>query len=67
MTNTPTPAPKPAKAKRRDAYIARATITIPIDTLNAESLASAIKAVRAIETTLPAGSSVELSATLGKV
>lgn len=66
MTNTPTPTPKPAK-RRKDAYIARATITIPIDTLNAESLATAIKSVQAIQATLPAGSNVDVSATLGKV
>ena len=61
------PDPKPAKTKRKDAYIARVTISIPLDMTNADSLAAAIKAVAAIEATLPAGASFKSEGSLGKI
>lgn len=63
-----TPLPIPAtKKKRQDAYIARVVVRIPLDMSNAESLALAIKAVEGIKTAMPAGTSVEIAGTLGKV
>lgn len=58
---------KEPKKKRADAYIARLTIAVPLDMSNADSLAHAIGAVKAIEATLPAGSTVEIAGSLGKV
>lgn len=66
MTAAPE-APKQPKTKRRDAYVARINITIPLDMANADTLSEAIKAVNAIEATLPAGSTCEVFGTLGKV
>lgn len=62
-----TPATKPAKTKRRDAYIARVTISIPLDMANADSLAEAIKAVAAIKDAMPDGTLIEQTASLGKL
>lgn len=58
---------KATKKRRTDAYVARLTISIPLDMANADSLAAAIKSVAAIEATLPAGSAVQLSGSLSKI
>lgn len=64
---TPPPAQKPAKTKRRDAYIARVTISIPLDMANTDSLAEAIKAVASIKETMPDGTHVAQTVGLGKI
>lgn len=63
-------APAPVKApkkKRQDAYVARLTISIPLDMTSADSLAGAIKAVQGIKDAMPAGALVEISGSLGKI
>lgn len=64
---TPTPTAKPTRTKKTDAYVAVVKIKIPLDMANADSLAGAIKAVKAIEATLPAGSTCDVYGTLGKL
>jgi hypothetical protein len=66
--NPPTPAPAKTKTRRRDCYICRATISIPLNMADAESLSAAIKAADAIEASLPPGSKVTFASRgLGKV
>lgn len=64
MTATP---PKATRTKKTDAYVAAVKIKIPLDMDSADSLAGAIKAVKAIEATLPPGSSCDIYGTLGKL
>lgn len=62
-----TPAPKATKKKRSDALVARCTITIPLDTANPDSYANAVKAVSAIEKTLPAGATFKSESAITRV
>lgn len=55
------------RTPRKDAYCFTLRGKIPLDMTNADSLAGAIKAVAGIKDTLPAGSTVELTASLGKI
>lgn len=57
----------PARRKRAAAYVARITVTVPIDMTDAETLARAIEAVKGLGKHLPAGASVKIDATVGKV
>lgn len=63
----PTPSKAPRQA-RKDVYIARLVIKVPIDMTNSETLGAAIKAVAGIKNGLPEGSTVEHTAkpTFGK-
>lgn len=63
---TPT-STKPAKKKRHDAFVARVTITIPIDLADPDSVPSAVKAVAAIEKTLPEGAIFKSENTLSRI
>lgn len=63
----PVPEPAPAKRKRQDCYVAIIKASIPLDMLNADSLATAIKAVQGIKAHLPEGATVEIKGSLGKV
>lgn len=70
--HTPPPVPLPTsikatKRRRADCYLAAVKISIPLDMANADSLAAAIKAVSGIEVAMPAGSTVTVSGSLGKV
>lgn len=68
MTTTPAAPIKAPKKKRADAYLVRATISLPLDMSDAESLAKAIKAVDGLAAHLPAGTQIEFaSRTLGKI
>lgn len=68
MTAAPVTAAAPkAKKRRQDCYIARAVIEIPLDMANADSLSNAIKAVARIKDGLPAGASVKVDGSLGKM
>lgn len=72
MTHAPalvpvTPEPAPTKRRRQDCYKASVSISIPLDMLNADSLATAIKAVQGIKDNLPGGATVEIKGSLGKL
>lgn len=68
MTPAPATAPTKTRQARKDAYVVRLTISIPLDMKNADSLAEAIKAVAAIKDALPSGATVEsTSASFGKM
>lgn len=66
VTTPPAPEPK-TKTRRKDAYIARVSISIPLDMSDATSLAKAIEAVQGIKSAMPAGAQVEVTASLGKI
>lgn len=59
--------PAKPKVKRRDAYIARVTISIPLNMADPDSLPKAIKAVADIKDKLPADATVKIDAGLGKI
>jgi hypothetical protein len=63
---TPTPAKKP-KQKRSDAYVARLTVTIPLDMTKPECVADALKAIAAIGKSLPAGATFKSEGALARV
>lgn len=68
MTETASTPATPAPRKRRsDAYVARITITIPIDLSKPEVLTEAQKAVVGIEKTMPAGATVKIEAGMAKI
>jgi hypothetical protein len=67
MSPAPITDAKPAKTRRKDAYCATVKVKIPLDMLNADSLATAIKAVAGIKDHLPEGATVESVASLGKM
>jgi len=71
LDTQPTPAILPAKSakkRRAEAYVARLTVSIPLDMKDADTLAQAITAVAKIKDTLPPGSVVEtISASFGKM
>lgn len=66
---TPAPATAPTKTRqaRKDAYCFTVRGKIPLNMTDAATLSAAIDAVQAIEKTLPAGSTVEITATMGKI
>lgn len=56
------------KKKWKDAYIARVTISIPLDSANlAASLKAAEEAVGKIKDGLPAGAIIETTSSMGKI
>ncbi len=71
MTTTqpePVTTTKAPRKPRRDAYVARLTISVPLDMADSETLAKAVKAVAGVNGNLPHGSTVEVaSAGLGKM
>lgn len=67
MTNAAPAAAKPRK-KRTDAYVARATISIPIDSSDPASFQKAVEAIDGLLAELPSGSTMEFaSRSLGKM
>lgn len=65
----PTPAPaKPPKTKRKDAYIARVTISIPLDPLDRDAYNKAVDAIDGLAAELPTAATVEFTHRgLGKI
>lgn len=62
-----TPAEKPARKVRFDAYVARLTISIPLDMADPKSFETAATAVAGLSKHLPDGTKIESMATLGKM
>lgn len=58
---------KKQKRKMRDAYIARLTISIPLDMADPDCLKKAVEAVGKIEAGMPAGAVVDVAANIGKL
>lgn len=58
MTQQSETASKKPKQKRNDAYVARLSVSIPIDASNPESFSDAVKAVDAMTKSLPEGAKV---------
>lgn len=71
MTQTETPAiataTKKPKRRMRDAYVARLTISIPLDMTDPTSFGSAAEAINKLGIGLPTGSKFESEARIGKV
>lgn len=66
-TQSPTNPAKAPKVKRRDAYIARITVTVPVDMTDAQTLTDAMDAVKKIKDSLPANATVEMTAGMAKI
>lgn len=56
-----------AKTKRKDCYIARLTVKIPLDMTNGQSLVDAMDAVKKVGDHFPAGTVLEVTAGMGKI
>lgn len=71
MTAAPTLVPDPTKApkkKRKDAYICRITVSIPLNLDDSTAYSKAVEAVDGLLPELPAGSKIEFASRgLGKI
>ncbi len=64
---TQTPAPKATRKPRQDAYVARLTISIPLNLSDPKSFENAASAVAEISKVLPEGTKIESAASFGKM
>jgi hypothetical protein len=63
-----TPETKPPKARRKDAYISRLIISIPLNPMTPESFADAVKAIEGLSAALPEAAIITVNgASIGKV